>query len=126
MSIPAGRAVFRAFRSASTRGQEASVEAAARPGYPNFIVKFAEAHGCGRLRKAQAALDDAPGRTNFARQKRSPRRCSFSNRESSGNYGLSEAEVSDNAIVSVIGTYTKERHLCESCVAALAQVPLSV
>ena len=72
MSIPAGRAVFRAFRSASTRGQEASVEAAARPGYPNFIVKFAEAHGCGRLRKAQAALDDAPGRTNFARQKRSP------------------------------------------------------
>ena len=55
-----------------------------------------------------------------------PRRCSFSNRESPGHYGLSEDEVSDNVIVSVIGTYTKERHLCESGVAALAQVPLSV
>ena len=107
-------------------GKKASVEVAARPGYPNFRIKFVEAHGCGRLRKALAALDYAPGRTNFARQKRSPRRCSFSNRESSGCYGLSEAEVSDNTPVSVVGTYTKERHLCESRVSALAQVPVSV
>ena len=42
------------------RGQKASVEVAARPGYPNFRIKFVEAHGCRRLRKALRHLTMLP------------------------------------------------------------------
>ena len=46
--------------AASIRVNKASVQSAARPGYPNFIVKFVEAHGCGRRPQASRHLTFQP------------------------------------------------------------------
>lgn len=46
--------------AAFNRVNKASVQSAARPGYPNFIVKFVEAHGCGRRPQASRHLTFQP------------------------------------------------------------------
>ncbi len=46
--------------AAYIRVNKASVHSASRPGYPNFIVKFVEAHGCGRRPQASRHLTFQP------------------------------------------------------------------
>ena len=76
----AGLAVFTCSFQLRPEGRyKASVESAARPGYPNFggTRKFVEAHGCGRRRKAERHLTLFPDAVT-SHGKNSTQRCSDS------------------------------------------------
>ena len=84
----AGMAVFTCSFQLRPEGRyKASVESAARPGYPNFggTRKFVEAHGRGRRRKAERHLTLLPDAVT-SHGKNSTPRCSDSRIEKAPHF----------------------------------------